>query len=157
MNDGNEWFAASRLIGMPGLPGTVQSVLARANKEGWRCRPRAGKGGGKEYHYSSLPNETQRALGFEPAQPQVTDQGVYVSKEEFRIHKVHVQLLENVIIAVRSAMIRDGLQPSPPAEARLIAGLYSLLAEGNAVDSEEASRAAGALMDSVLNDLKTTS
>ena len=37
-------------------------VIKRAQKENWQSRPRQGRGGGLEYHLSSLPLETQRAL-----------------------------------------------------------------------------------------------
>lgn len=38
----NEWFSASELAGLPGMPGDKSSVNRRANKEGWKKRQRAG-------------------------------------------------------------------------------------------------------------------
>ena len=58
----SEWFPASELTRLDSMPDTVQGVLLRAKKKGWTSRPRKGRGGGKEFHISSLPPETQRAL-----------------------------------------------------------------------------------------------
>ncbi len=57
-----EWFATSELAGMNGMPKNVRNITIKANKEGWKSRPRNGRGGGLEYHLSSLPVETQAAL-----------------------------------------------------------------------------------------------
>lgn len=57
-----EWFAAQELAGLPGMPATVQGVNHRAKVGGWKNRPRAGRGGGREYAFPSLPIETQAAL-----------------------------------------------------------------------------------------------
>ncbi|AFL76192.1 DNA-binding protein [Thiocystis violascens] len=68
------WYSASELIGQPGLPGTVQNVNAKAAREGWIKRPRAGRGGGKEYAVASLPTVTQRHLAGDPSDSLPTDQ-----------------------------------------------------------------------------------
>lgn len=58
----SEWYSAADLTGLPGLPDT-RSGLIRASKRGeWQRRKRAGRGGGYEYHISSLPTETQQHL-----------------------------------------------------------------------------------------------
>ena len=56
-----EWFSAAQLAGKPGLPGSVRGINKAAEREGWKSRPRKAKGGGREYHLSSLPTETQAA------------------------------------------------------------------------------------------------
>ncbi len=56
------WFSAKELAGVNGMPGTTQNVTVRAKKNGWQYRERQGQGGGKEYHITSLPEETQQAL-----------------------------------------------------------------------------------------------
>lgn len=38
------------------------SVVRRAEREGWQFRPRKGRGGGKEWLVSSMPEATQRAI-----------------------------------------------------------------------------------------------
>lgn len=69
-----EWFSASELAaaGLPSMPATERAVQIMAKREGWAerrnlageplARPRAGRGGGTEYHYSVLPSVAQVAL-----------------------------------------------------------------------------------------------
>jgi hypothetical protein len=54
-----EWFTAQELAGAAGLPTTVQAINAKAKRDDWKHQPRKGRGGGREYHLSSLPLETQ--------------------------------------------------------------------------------------------------
>lgn len=49
------WWSAADLVGLPGLPGTVQNINAKAKREGWTSQARKARGGGCEYHISSLP------------------------------------------------------------------------------------------------------
>ena len=58
----DEWFSIQELMGLPGLPARVSGIRRKAEREGWKCRDRKGRGGGKEYHISSLPPETQDFL-----------------------------------------------------------------------------------------------
>lgn len=58
----NEWFSALELAGLEGMPSTVSAVIRKAKKGLWNSQKRQGRGGGLEYHISSLPKETQRAL-----------------------------------------------------------------------------------------------
>lgn len=57
-----EWFSILELMGCAGLPRTRRAILYRAKNENWQARERQGRGGGLEYHISSLPKETQQAL-----------------------------------------------------------------------------------------------
>ncbi len=57
-----EWYSATDLINVDGLPNTTQAINSQAKKKGWEHRPRAGKGGGKEYNISSLPIEVRAHL-----------------------------------------------------------------------------------------------
>lgn len=57
-----EWFTAAELAGLHGVPGTQQNVKSKAKREHWNSRKRQAKGGGLEYHISSLPAETQAKL-----------------------------------------------------------------------------------------------
>lgn len=57
-----EWFSAAELaeLKLPAIPKSKGKILDLANRENWhecqgRVRPRAGRGGGFEYHYSILP------------------------------------------------------------------------------------------------------
>ena len=58
----NDWLSIIELVGLSGLPSTRRRILEKAKRERWQSRPRKGRGGGYEYHISSLPPETQEAL-----------------------------------------------------------------------------------------------
>lgn len=58
----NEWFNAQEIAGLPEMPGTQQNVKLKAKRDGWLRRPRQARGGGFEYHISSLPLNAQNAL-----------------------------------------------------------------------------------------------
>ena len=44
------------------LDKSVQYISRTANLQGWQSRPRKGRGGGKEWLVSSMPEATQRAI-----------------------------------------------------------------------------------------------
>ncbi|AFL75372.1 DNA-binding protein [Thiocystis violascens] len=69
------WYSVSALMGLPGLPKTGRAIQLRAKREGWNHRPRAGRGGGKEYAIESLPIETQQHLAGDSAISLPTNQG----------------------------------------------------------------------------------
>ena len=56
------YFTAAELAGMPGVPTSVSALIRRAKAEGWDFKKRKGKGGGREYAFASLPQETRDAL-----------------------------------------------------------------------------------------------
>ncbi len=68
-----EWYAASELAGLPGLPGTVQRIGAIAKLRGWQSRRRAARGGGYEYHLSSLPDAAQTRLKADSDMARITE------------------------------------------------------------------------------------
>ncbi len=57
------WWSAEELAKMS-VFGGARAIQIRAQKEKWDVRSRGvrGRGGGKEYHYSSLPERAQVAL-----------------------------------------------------------------------------------------------
>jgi len=57
-----EWYTAAELAGLEGLPASVSGVIRRAKSESWPAKKREGRGGGKEYAFSSLPQVTQDAI-----------------------------------------------------------------------------------------------
>ncbi|HBE45712.1 MAG TPA: hypothetical protein DDW17_09820 [Deltaproteobacteria bacterium] len=57
-----EWYSANELKDIPGMPKTVQGIIKKARLNKWPSRPRTGRGGGREYHISSLPGGTRIAL-----------------------------------------------------------------------------------------------
>lgn len=107
-----EWFGVRELVGLPGMPASGRHVARRAAAEGWRAQERAGRGGGREYHLASLPQETQAALllrecartpaseaGSSPAAPRLCRDSLWTTYErkhegakaeaQRRLHAVH--------------------------------------------------------------------
>lgn len=63
-----EWFSAKELAGLKGVSTHATNVTRQAKKQNWEMRALKGvKGGGLEYHISSLPPETQQALRLQAA------------------------------------------------------------------------------------------
>lgn len=56
------WFNSSELAGLPGLPTSSRAVLIKAKREHWKSRKHSGRGGGRDFHYSALPEETRACL-----------------------------------------------------------------------------------------------
>lgn len=57
-----EWYTANELAGTTGVAATESGNARKAKRENWKSRPRKAKGGGSEYHISTLPAATQSAL-----------------------------------------------------------------------------------------------
>ncbi len=69
-----DWFTAAELaeLALPGLPADKRSINRRAQEERWSVRhdtngellvrPRAGRGGGMEFHVALLPPEARLEL-----------------------------------------------------------------------------------------------
>lgn len=69
MGNFKEWFSANELKNLEGLPNSPQGINKRARTQNWKKREKDGvQGGALEYHYSSLPLDVQRQLGFEQGQ-----------------------------------------------------------------------------------------
>ncbi len=56
------YYSAKELVGLVGMPETLRSVNRIAVRDNWLHRTRTGKGGGKEYPLSALPEETRTYL-----------------------------------------------------------------------------------------------
>ncbi|MCW9698166.1 helix-turn-helix domain-containing protein [Avibacterium sp. 20-129] len=66
MRNFKEWFSANELTEFEGLPNSPQGINKKARTQQWKKRNKDGvQGGAVEYHYSSLPESVQLALGFE--------------------------------------------------------------------------------------------
>ncbi|MBX3447550.1 MAG: DDE-type integrase/transposase/recombinase [Parvibaculaceae bacterium] len=52
-----EWFTAQELaaLKLDAICSDRADIFRQAEREGWRARPREGRGGGREYHITSLP------------------------------------------------------------------------------------------------------
>ncbi len=61
-----QWYSAQELVGVAGLSINERVIRRMADKEAWRfqslSRSPIGCGGGKEYHFGSLPRAVQAAL-----------------------------------------------------------------------------------------------
>ena len=58
-----DWCSAKELAGLPGMPGTKSGVIRKAKTEQWQFQDVTVTGGKRrEYHLSSLPEETRIAL-----------------------------------------------------------------------------------------------
>ncbi|HII3744238.1 TPA: DNA-binding protein, partial [Pasteurella multocida] len=72
MKNSKEWWSVSELLDkeLETLPKTDKGISKKADRENWEKRQRSGvKGKTFEYHYSSFPEDVQRALGFSIAFP----------------------------------------------------------------------------------------
>lgn len=69
------WYSAAELMGLPGMPAAKSKVIDKAKRESWKSQPRAGKGGGREYAFLSLPEEAQQHL-IRQSTPRVPTQDV---------------------------------------------------------------------------------
>lgn len=75
MGNFKEWFSASELAGIQGLPKTPQGINKRARTQNWQKRNKDGvQGGAVEYHYTSFPENVQQALGFIVSQTEHSNQ-----------------------------------------------------------------------------------
>jgi putative transposase len=85
------WHSALELAGLAGLPATHSAVVRVAKRENWQFRQRrAGRGGGREYSFSSLPAPAQAALLLRQ-QPANTSTPARTSGERVRVSEAHIQ------------------------------------------------------------------
>ncbi|STO53816.1 transcriptional regulator [Canicola haemoglobinophilus] len=82
MKNSKEWWSVSELLDkeLETLPKTDKGISKKADRENWEKRQRSGvKGKTFEYHYSSFPEDVQRALGFSssPSSKQTTQQKAF--------------------------------------------------------------------------------
>lgn len=81
-----EWFTAKELaeFKLPTLPSTERNIQLKSKRENWKSRAREGRGGGKEYHISNLPEVariqlavmTAPAVKKEAAKTEINPQGL---------------------------------------------------------------------------------
>lgn len=62
MTRNKAYYTAKELVGLPGLPTTESGVIRKAKSDSWPSRPRQGKGGGREYPLTALPQATRDHL-----------------------------------------------------------------------------------------------
>lgn len=124
MRNKKEWFSANELAGVKGLPSSPQGVNKKARTQEWKKRNREGvQGGAVEYHYSSLPDETQKALGFSQHLKIISDttpSNVISSGIDVKILTTSIETLEEALNITNREML-------PSKKAELIIAIYDLL------------------------------
>ena len=124
-----EYYTTAELAGLDGLPGTQQAVGARAKKECWEARKRQGRGGGKEYAFSSLPQVTQDALlqqavtsgsGVEQTQAEPADQGRELPRYE-DLNDDQLKVMSARVVLVREIQRMEKLTTQKKAILTLVA------------------------------------
>ena len=86
-----DWYGAKEIADVnraAGIePATERGVTKKALAESWQSRPREGRGGGREYHISSLPEETRIALiaPEEPAAPSPSDMDSFLESRRITL------------------------------------------------------------------------
>lgn len=83
-----EWFPVVELLVLATMPTSKFGIVKKAKREGWLSRPRQGRGGGLEYHISSLPAETQEALRLKEVNKKIQEIHGLASDPVFQAGKV---------------------------------------------------------------------
>lgn len=103
-----KWFTSSELSGLPGMPKTERGVTLKAKRERYIARYRRGRGGGKEYHIETLPDETKAAACFKDALPaartSVTD---IITKEGVKQDLTALKQWQREILTARIVLYRE--------------------------------------------------
>ncbi len=110
-----EWFSAQSLARLPGMPATESGVIRKARDKGWQWQKRAGRGGGREYHISALPNETQDALRHQTA---IAKQQRRATAEDERAHNDHLNDLQHAGEALGAAVAEEQADQSAERQRR---------------------------------------
>lgn len=89
-------------MGLPGLPKHSRHIVRKATRDGWLCRGRGGRGGGWEYHVTSLP---------EPARVELARRAADASSlaEDGRLLSAALQIREELARRAREARRGEGL------------------------------------------------
>jgi hypothetical protein len=92
----NEWFSTAELAGLEGVPTSKFGIVKKAKRENWQSRQRQGRGGGLEYHISSLPLETRRALALKQTNEEIKTISAEPSFKEGKAEATRLQIKEEV-------------------------------------------------------------
>ncbi|EEA1389393.1 hypothetical protein HP593_004800 [Salmonella enterica] len=121
---GKEWYTASELKGLPGLAGDKSSINRRANKEDWMRRQKKGtRGVAFEFHISSLPSETQKALG-----------GYDGKTENNKNNEIDLDALQKIIEAVEILVSQRRRNISAELKAKIIVMIYKSFKKQGVID-----------------------
>ncbi|MDP8171512.1 DNA-binding protein [Pasteurella skyensis] len=112
-----EWYSAKELEGIDGLPNLATNITRKAKTEKWIKRERAVQGGGYEYHYSSLPEETQKQLGFKPCKQLKASSSIFETVKDMQI--CNGELKENEYAFRSDWLAKKGLDHTKLAIMRM--------------------------------------
>ena len=125
---------------MPGMPGTQQNVSAKAKRGEWKNRKRKARGGGYEYHISSLPEETRMHLAAQTINDQKqTDIHAIAGAHEGRKLRIQAKVDQAVRQRKRMESMRKAICMDAGAQVRMDAKLAIL----NALDEYRAKAGIG--------------
>ncbi len=134
------WWTARSLAeaGLPGVSTSNKRVIEAAERDGWQSREREGRGGGREYHVSSLPAAAQRALArrtvaaempvVERRRPQRLDElrqdaaGLAIARERVVAYTLEIAETEGKLAAIK-AVAEDAAAARLPEELQALAGM----------------------------------
>ena len=105
------WFSPTQLKSLPGMPTCQSSVNNKAKRENWKSRPRKGLGGGKEYSYRSLPEETRIALAAKELEEKNAANPSMAKKQVRQLNKGEVRLVVRELLLLhdrQQALITEG-------------------------------------------------
>ncbi|PKL44351.1 MAG: hypothetical protein CVV41_06855 [Candidatus Riflebacteria bacterium HGW-Riflebacteria-1] len=108
----NKWFSTAELAGLDGLPTTKYGIVKKARNENWQSRERQGRGGGLEYHISSLPQETQRALAIKNTNDTIKAMSAEPAFKEGKAEAAKLKIKEEISQKVTQAKRLDSLNKS---------------------------------------------
>ena len=111
-----EWYSAKDLVGLPGIPNSKTSLARFLKCSLWKSRKRQARGGGKEYHLSSLPAKTQTALRISAAKRAVSTETTQAILAE--AHARETQRLSHVDAGNRAYLGLNG-KAKKRADAKL--------------------------------------
>lgn len=133
MKSFKEWYSAKELEGIEGLPNLATNITRKALKENWLKRDSVGiRGGGYEYHYSSLPLSTQIALGVSDNLDKVEQQDIDIRERIKRVIGAYTSKQQAIITAgisdsLLKQYIEGTVKPTFTALANLAIGVGASL------------------------------
>lgn len=133
-----EWYEIKELVGVGGLPTTVQGITKKAKLENWQRRRVAGqKGNVFEYYVGDMPESVQRALDFTQHKPTMIvnePTTAYQTKPNVDTGEILVnkQRLITAISTLEEILEITHKTMKPEAKAQMVLMIYELLSEESA-------------------------
>jgi len=120
-----EWYSASELAGLPGMPGTERGIRKAARRGDWQSRARKARGGGREYHLSALPHGVRAHLQREAA---ITLTATLIESEQLQAIEAAAQSVDEARLkAKEKGLAAFAALPPGPKKTRIKARRELLL------------------------------